>query len=181
MTAGTSESPAGSVEIRPATVGDLAGIHDLALRVLPPTYVSTGLLSAEEVRRMIDAFWSPEYFSSVLHENALLWIAENYGSVVGVAEVARLGEAEAVLWKLYIDRELQRRGLGAQLLEAVGASLWSGTERWFTEYVTGNQTAAAFYAKHGFEFDRVEPDERPDVDATYTWCVRDAAAPIGLR
>ena len=172
--------PAGSIEIRPASPGDLSGIHDLATRVLPPTYVSTGLLEADEIQSLIDGFWSPEYFGSVLEGDGLLWIADRAGSVVGVAEVARYGDTDAILWKLYVATELQGHGLGTRLLAAIGAHLWNGTERWFTEYVTGNHAAAAFYAKHGFRFDREEPDNRPDVDATYTWCVRDAMTPIGL-
>ena len=160
---------------------DVAEIHDLAGRVLPPTYVDTGLLPAAEVQNIIENFWSSEYLSSILEDGAVLWVAEAAGSVVGMAEVGRLGEADAVMWKLYVDPDLQQRGLGSLLLAAVDTHLWSGTQRLFTEYVTGNDVAAAFYAKHGFVFDHVEPDNRADVDATYTWCVRDAAYPVDLR
>ena len=87
---------------------------------------------------------------------------------------------DAVLWKIYLDTHLQRQGLGGRLLADVVAHLWPGTQRLFTEYVTGNDKAAAFYARHGFEFDHVESDNRPDVDVTYTWCVRSASEPIHL-
>ena len=173
------ELPAGSGEIRPATEGDLGGIEALARRVLPPTYVDTGLLEESEVESLINGFWTPNYFSTVLGDG-LLWVVKADGVVVGAAEVARAGETDAVLWKLYLDIHLQRKGLGSRLLAAVASDLWPGTRRLLTEYVTGNQPAASFYARHGFEFDRVEPDTRPDVDATYTWCVRDAAAPFNL-
>ncbi len=180
MTANAPELPAGSGEIRPATDGDLAGIEALAERVLAPTYVHTGLLGATEVRNLIDGFWTAEYFSSVLGGNGLLWVAATAGQVVGAAEVAQFGESDAIMWKLYVDTHLQRQGLGSRLLAGVASDLWPGTQRLFTEYVTGNEPAAAFYARHGFEFDHVESDSRPDVDATYTWCVRSATDPIHL-
>ena len=176
----TSELPAGSTVIRPATEDDLAGMEALAERVLPPTYVQTGLLESTEVQRIIDGFWTVEYFSSVLGGDGLLSVAEADGRIVGMAEVGRLGEADAVLWKLYLDAHVQRQGLGSRLMAAVATRLRPGTVRLLTEYVTGNEPAAAFYARHGFEFDHLELDSRPDVDATYTWCVRDAVDPIDL-
>ena len=171
---------AGSVEIRPATEGDLAGIEALAERVLPPHYVHTGLLDTAEVQNLIDGFWTRKYFMSILGGDGLLWVAVADGDVVGAAEVGRLGEGDAVLWKIYLDAQLRRHGLGGKLLAAIGSDLWPGTKRLFTEYVTGNQPAAEFYARHGFEFERVESDSRPDVDVTYTWCVRSATEPIDL-
>ena len=97
---------------------------DLAERVLPPTYVDTGLLAPAEIESLISGFWSADYLGS-LDDGGLLWVAEQDGSVVGIAEVGRLGDGDAILWKLYVDAELQGNGIGTRLLAAVQGELWS--------------------------------------------------------
>ena len=90
-----------------------------------------------------------------------------------MAEVGLLDGRQAILWKLYIESALRGSGLGTAMLSLAESRLGADTDVLFTEFVTGNEGAERFYLAHGFHFDRVEPDQRDGIEATYTWLKKD--------
>ena len=80
-------------------------------------------------------------------------------------EMLRAGAHRAVLWDLRVHPDVQRRGVGTRLVAAVLA--WAkqrGCTRIDVETQDVNVPACRFYARQGFELERVERDaylERP--------------------
>lgn len=177
MTTGVLRVGSSVVRVRPARAGDVEAIRAIGREVLPSTYGATGLLAEAEVEALLDTFWSEGYLASVLDGEGTLLVADSAGWVVGMAELGLLTETDAVVWKLYVVDRFRNAGVGAALLAGAEGALGGGIERLFVEFVTGNDGAARFYAAHGFVADRVEPDTRPGIDATYTWLSK----PVGIQ
>ena len=140
--------------IRDATEADLGAIRRLldeqnAFHAgLAPAFFRLGPTADERIRRILE------------DEEATLFVAENSGAVVGLAEI-RLTRTKSLpvlvqkicvfLQELYVAEALRGQGIGTELLQAARA--WArdrGAESMRTTVVPTNDAARAFYDKHGF-------------------------------
>lgn len=105
-----------------------------------------------------------EFFRAVLLPRAdAVWLAEEDGRLVGL-----LVCEQDVVDQLFVATSAQRRGVGTLLLEKARELHPEGL-RLFT--FQKNETARAFYEKHGFRAVRfgrsAPPEDEPDVE--YRW------------
>lgn len=152
------------VILRLASARDIPAILDLGRLVIPEVYAP--LVGQDYAQGMLNAWWTAEAFQRSI-ETGLLLVAEGEGGIIGMAEWELQGE-RAILWKLYLHPAWRGRGVGKALVAEVRRRLPPGTRWLYTEYLTANTAAAAFYAGQGFVFDSIEPDLRLP-DHSYTW------------
>lgn len=144
-----------SLGIRAATVLDaeaLARVHATSWRESFTGLLDEELIAGKEQRML-------EIYPEALADGATThWIATWEGETVGFAAARALGPGDVrplELTSLYILAAVQRRGIGARLLNyAIGTApclLW----------VLDGSAAESFYRTHGFERDGVsEQSER---------------------
>ncbi|MGF1667060.1 MAG: GNAT family N-acetyltransferase [Acidimicrobiia bacterium] len=155
------------MNIRQATTADVAGLTSFGRRVLDETYLRTGWLAADEIAEMFD-WWAPEYFAEALEGPHVILVAENHDGIIGATQTEILEPPRAVMWKLYVDRRHQARGIGSALVDATMAALPDSVVTWQTEYLATNEPAARFYHSRGFQFDHDESYDR----RIYRWVSR---------
>lgn len=142
--------------IRPAAPGDVAELSALARRTWADAFGDG--VSAEDEALELEQGRSERYFAEALREKTIL-VAVEAGVLLGYAQlgdvdipevVARAGDRE--LHRLYVDTELQGRGLGRRLLEAALAHpRLAGAERVFLQVWERNERAVRLYESVGFE------------------------------
>lgn len=106
-------------------------------------------LAVPQYRAQLEAY--PEAIElPQLHLNAgLTFVVEIDGQVAGFAVVLPVGEGEAQLDGLFVEPALQRKGVGALLVEtAVDFAIRALSASVLV--VTANPAALAFYQRHGF-------------------------------
>lgn len=132
-----------SLEVRPATVDDVAAIRVVGELTWPSTYSFAG---PEFVAHGLATWWSDEAILRSLTTTSTL-VAVLDGQVVGVGNLD-LQRDQPTIWKLYVLPAAQGTGAGSALLRALVALADGATVT--LEYVDGNDRAAAFYARQGF-------------------------------
>jgi SAM-dependent methyltransferase/GNAT superfamily N-acetyltransferase len=163
------------VTIAPADAGDVAAVSAFGAEHVPPHYAP--LIGEERARALVRDWWSPPYLGEAVGAGELL-LAHDGDQLIGVAQWGLLG-GDPVLWKLYVHPEHRGGGVGVQLLDAVISAIPSGSTRLLTEHVAGNERAAAFYAREGFEVVRVEDDPDGLDAAALVWRARPLVAGTG--
>jgi ribosomal protein S18 acetylase RimI-like enzyme len=103
------------------------------------------------------------YFGRVVAEHEV-WVAEQDGRIVGFAALS-----DEVLEHIYVQPDLQGRGIGSALLDVAKERRPGGFGLWVFQQNTG---ARRFYERHGLrlvrETDGSGNDERTP-DAMYEW------------
>jgi ribosomal-protein-alanine N-acetyltransferase len=138
-----------AVTIRPATADDLDDIAAIE-------------------RAVFNDPWSRRSFVDLVDEHQVIFlVAVDDGAVVGYAIVLIAG-VESELANLAVGRLLQRRGLGARLLdEAMSGARARGAVEMFLEVRASNAAAIRLYSSAGFQAvgRRVRYYARPIEDA----------------
>jgi GNAT superfamily N-acetyltransferase len=119
--------------------------------------------------RLYDDEQTGAFITHVVLLQCRVWVAESSqtGEVVGFAALE-----DDLLEHLYLRPDVQRQGVGTQLLDEARAASPAGlTLRVFTR----NTAARAFYERHGF--DQLDENdgsrnEENEPDMTYTWSGR---------
>ena len=151
------------VVLRRGTPADAPALRALGEAVVPATY---GPLDAAYAEMMLREWWSTDGLAASLGRMPHVVAEASGGEVVGVANLGHRDE-RTVMWKLYVHPGSQGAGIGSRLLAEVIAL--AGEEPLWLEHVDGNEAAAAFYARHGFEeVERVPQAPYPDD----VWMVR---------
>lgn len=121
-----------AIEIRPATVADLAAIALLDAAVLTPV-------------------WSARaYEEELTRGEALLLVAVEGGRPAGFL-AARQAADRAEILRLAVQPGSRRRGLASRLLaSALGRLGEHGVQLWWLELAEDNSAARAFYVAQGF-------------------------------
>ena len=113
--------------------------------------------------------WSETTFQSLLERPGVeMWIAEHPPGCIAAYAVLWCIQEEAELANIAVRPTLQRRGIGAELLDCViGLAGERGIKSVYLEVRTSNETAQTLYASRGFEQVGVRRDyyERPREDA----------------
>jgi len=149
-------STAPAMTIRRGTVDDAAPVADvyLASRRAAAGRIPRGIHTDDEVRA---------WFASIVLVEHEVWVAELDGRVVGIAVLR--GDS---LDQLYVQPEVQRRGVGLRLLDHVKR----GRSRLRLFTFEANEPAREFYEKHGFKaiaFGDGTANEEGAPDVLYEW------------
>src|SRR5688572_20404319 len=106
------------LSIRKADLGDINAIELLANDIWPKVY--DYMISKEQIQYMLNLFYSPESLKSQMTEqHHIFFLAQLDEIPVGFASVGKLEEALYKLHKLYVQPELQGKGVGKALVKAV--------------------------------------------------------------
>ncbi|GAA4527390.1 hypothetical protein GCM10023160_23560 [Brachybacterium paraconglomeratum] len=138
--------PVMSITIRRAVVEDLDAVRFIGFSTWPPTYGP--LKGARYVLDALDSYWSADALRTAIEAGGID-VAETAQGVVGMAEVAELGD-DLVLWKLYVLPSQQRSGIGHELISAAKDRARARRRGLLTEYVSENSDAGRFYEREGF-------------------------------
>ncbi|MFT4263881.1 MAG: GNAT family N-acetyltransferase [Nocardioides sp.] len=141
--------------VRLATPDDL----DAVLRVGHETWWATYVpITGEEfVRDGLARWWTAESTLPAI-ERGLVFVAEEEGAVVGMTMYG-VRDRRADIWKLYVLPEAQGSGLGRALVDAVVSAVAGAADEIVLAWLEGNDDAAAFYRRMGFEETHREPDD----------------------
>lgn len=143
------------MHIRTATLDNVAAIRAVGVAAWYDTY--TGIVPDAYIPWALEKWWTLEAIQRhVLSDNFVVLVAEVDEQIVGMASTQVRADQSAILWRLYVNQACRGQGIGARLLHEVQNQLPAAVQVLYVEYYEQNRRAAAFYAAHGFTFDRSE-------------------------
>jgi diamine N-acetyltransferase len=147
-----------SFEIRRATEDDVAALTEFGARTFRESFGKDN--TAEDMEKHLAAAWRPDLQRGEVRDPAIdTLIATSNGALAGFAMIRDghgppgVSTARPVeLWRFYVDKPWQGRGLAKSLMSAVEASATArgARELWLGVWER-NERAQAFYRKCGFE------------------------------
>lgn len=146
------------IRIRRAGVADAALLSALAARLFEQTFGAAN--TAEDMREFLASTYTVDIQRAELADpNRTTWLAESSdGTAIGFAMLRRgsrsdgvRGERPVEVQRIYADRTVHGRGVGAQLMAAcVAEARASNADVLWLAVWEKNQRAIAFYEKEGF-------------------------------
>lgn len=157
--------------IRPATLTDIPSIQAIGRAALWDTYSESAGFPPAYPQHMLDAYWQTRQFETAIQaDDALLFVAEEAGQIVGMAEAAYLSPDHVIMWKLYVLQAFRGKGLGYALVKALRAHLRPEVRTFSTEYASVNLAAGKFYTACGFVFEKeIEEEDFPGFRNKFTY------------
>lgn len=152
-----------TAEIRPVTYPDIPAIAALAREIWQATY--PGIITQAQIDFMLEQRYGVERLYDDL-EQADKWLDQAFveGRRVGFA-FSELYRGEFKLDKLYVHPDVQRCGVGGQLIEHVAQrARQQGYDHLILAVNKRNENAIASYCKHGF---RVRESVVEDIGSGY--------------
>jgi ribosomal protein S18 acetylase RimI-like enzyme len=146
-------------EIRTATADDVATFTEFGARTFYESFGADN--SPEDMAKHLASAWHPDLQRREILDASIdtLLARDSQGALAGFAQVRDGVAPESVamsrpveLWRFYVDRPWQGRGLASALMNAVfeRARARGGRELWLGVWER-NERARAFYRKCGFE------------------------------
>jgi len=137
--------------IRIASQSDITAIHQLAEEIWWPTYQE--ILSAEQIRFMLDDMYSLSALQKQMGEGATFVIAEDENQAIAFGSYSFI-DRRCKIHKLYISPFQQGKGLGKRLLNFIkGEAIKAGCNE-LELNVNRNNKALQFYLKEGFSIQK---------------------------
>ena len=148
------------ITIRLAEKKDLSTIQMLAKKIWPGTYGH--ILSAGQIEYMLELMYSYESLERQMSASHHIFLILDFDShPSGFASYSiPAAENKGKLHKIYIDQELQGKGLGKSLLEEVNRRVRSAGCTILQLDVNRQNRARSFYEKQGF---RVMAEKDTDI------------------
>ena len=140
-----------TLEIRPATVGDVPAMRALGVRTWRAAYA--GILSDEAIAAGVAEFWN-EYSLGAAARAGRMLVAIDGGALAGLLESDRPSAAHAAIWRVCVAPEAQRTGVGRALVERALAAIDAPEVR--VEHDARDAAAAAFFDRLGFRVFEVD-------------------------
>lgn len=140
-----------------AIEGDISHIREIAERTWWPSYSS--ILSPDQIRYMLDVLYAEETIRRQMVEGSQTYlILRDEEGPQGFASFGRRADAPDVvkLHKLYVLPQLQGKGYGMALIDAVRHRLREAGISVLDLNVNRHNLARAFYEKIGFKILREE-------------------------
>jgi diamine N-acetyltransferase len=134
--------------IRSATINDIAIIQDIAQRTWPVAYGD--IISKDQLDYMLNLMYSDDSLKNQMQKGHQFYLFEIAGNSIGFASVSNEGDAIFKLNKLYVLPSIQKTGAGKALLEKVIEHTKAENGKQIILQVNKQNTAKAFYLKHGF-------------------------------
>ncbi len=137
------------VSIRTASKIDIPIIQEIAYATWPSTYGH--ILNKEQLNYMLDMMYNSSSLENQMNQNITFFLAELNGEIVGFASTGREPmEGMFKLHKLYILPNIQTKGIGSALLEAVILFAKKNSGEQLVLQVNRNNSAVDFYKKKDF-------------------------------
>lgn len=137
-----------SDRIRTATHSDIQKIIALVQMVWPSTY--TAIIGAEQVKYMLEQFYSVEALESQMNNGHVFLLFEENGIVQGFASYSEVEERTFKLHKLYVLTGYQKKGIGKRLIERVEKLVSSHSGEFLRLNVNRDNKAKDFYERLGY-------------------------------
>ncbi len=139
-----------STVIREANFNDIHTIQDIMSKVWPQTY--TAIISEDQINYMIQMMYSDQSLYRQMKDGHHFIIAESDNIPVGYASFSRTENWTTYkLHKLYVDINMQRKQIGAVLLNKIVQVIKSDHGKFLQLQVNRNNLKALnFYKKHDF-------------------------------
>jgi len=137
-----------SVTIRPFVREDISAIRDMATRIWREHYVPE-IVTAEQIEYMLPLLYSDKVLlDNVEQKKQRIWLLFSNEILAGYIAAEPNGTGGWFIDKLYVGMAIQRRGLGAMLLNHIISEL---KPREISLRVNKrNYKAINFYFQHGF-------------------------------
>jgi diamine N-acetyltransferase len=150
-------------EVRMASRDDLRQIQELAMRIFPVTY--RDIVEGPQIEYMMDMFYSSGNLVKQFESGQQFLIVYYGGYAAGYASYTLLNSTgDYKLNKIYLDQNLQGKGLGKILLKEVIFRLREAGGRNLQLNVNRYNKAVGFYRNMGFE---VKKEELLDIGNGY--------------
>ncbi|MFI3279949.1 MAG: GNAT family N-acetyltransferase [Rikenellaceae bacterium] len=147
------------IDIKRASLSDVALINSLAQEIFPVTY--SEILSQGQMEYMFDMMYSPTNIEKQMNSGHNYFIAYSQGIPSGYVAVRQLGDNHYYIEKIYTLPSAHGSGLGKQLFDfaCAYAREHSQDEKCLLELNVNryNARAISFYTKMG-----MHPDRRTD-------------------
>lgn len=146
-----------TIEIRRATIKDVAGIIQVCSHGYRHTEMSQNLTPIERIEASIEKYYNNERVEKEVQDISQLWngyyVATHHDKVIGAGGGGVSDEETAELYVLYLDPSWKRKGIGTKLLQAITKDQIErgATTQWVT-VTKGNQMGIPFYEAVGFEY-----------------------------
>lgn len=142
------------MQVRPATGGDAAAIHDVARAAWEADYPD--IVSRENATAAVEDWYDTDRIREAVDDpGTLVLVAETDGEVVGFAHAALSSErATGSILRLYAHPDHRRSGVGSELLsETVDELRDREVERVEAMVLAENEPGNDFYREAGFRHD----------------------------
>lgn len=147
-----------ALRFRRAVMDDIPAIQRVGKAAWIQTYAP--LVLGGYIEDGLANYWSAEAFTQSIEDpQTILQVTLCDDQVVGIAQMSIVNPQRAYLWKLYLLPDMQKRGIGGQLLNTCLGLLPEGVLSVGTSIITGNQRAQRFYEKYGFVLSHTEEVE----------------------
>lgn len=137
------------LNIRNASVNDVALIRELALNVWPQTYAT--IISKEQIDYMLEMMYSEDSLKEQLIEGCIFIIVEEGKVPVGFASYEEIKPAIFKLHKIYILADQQGKGTGKYVIDHIISHIRLQGAKTLQLQVNRNNNAKLFYEKLGFK------------------------------
>ncbi|MFT3934033.1 MAG: GNAT family N-acetyltransferase [Chitinophagaceae bacterium] len=137
------------IEIRHATAEDINTIGFLAHSIWSQTYGK--ILTEAQLQYMLQMIYSPASLKKQMQQQHVFLIAELEEEPVGFASFSQSSKPGVFkLQKLYVDTNIQGKGLGRALIDAVIEEIQPQKAKALLLNVNRHNKAISFYQKLGF-------------------------------
>ena len=138
-----------SMTIRPARVGDIVVIMELAERIWRTSYA--GMISDEQIDFMLGWMYAAGEIEDQMSRGVRWGMGEIDGGAVGYFSFEKEADGRVKISKVYLLESAQRRGLGRAMLEFIGGeALAMGATSLWLQVNKRNTVAMGAYRKAGF-------------------------------
>jgi ribosomal protein S18 acetylase RimI-like enzyme len=137
-----------SLIIRHADTEDINSIGFLAHQIWPATYGH--IIAKEQLDYMLQMMYSPESLKKQMQAEHVFLIAELDEEPVGFASYAAAEPGKFKLHKIYVRTDIQGKGLGKALINAVAEEVKEQNAHCLRLNVNRHNKAKDFYERLGF-------------------------------
>lgn len=136
------------LKIRPASVGDINSIQQIAQTTWPVAYGK--ILSTVQLDYMLNWMYSTSSLTHQMENGTRFFIAELNEKAIGFAAVSPSNHQVYKLDKLYVLPTCQKSGAGRALLQKVKDFALERKAKFIQLQVNRQNNAVEFYKKQGF-------------------------------
>lgn len=157
-----------TLSLRFADIHDINKIVLLAQQIWPATY--RNILSAEQIKYMMELFYSPASLKKQLKEDkhTFILIEDEEGSL-GFASYSKLGNTDIYkLHKIYVLPTLQGKGIGKAMIDFIVKHIHPLGAKKLQLNVNRHNKARNFYERLGFTVIKEE-----DIDIGHNYFMND--------
>lgn len=135
------------MQVRVADASDIGIIRQLAYSIWPVSY--SYMLSSEQIQYMLNLFYSENSLQEQMQSGHTFLLLNDGNKPIGFSSYNFIEPKKAKLQKLYVLAEMQGKGCGKILLDAVIDATKKDADELYLN-VNRNNKALQFYKREGF-------------------------------